>query len=566
VFRSALGVVALGRSRGVGRSLALSLALGLLAGSASVGLLALSGWFIAMSALAGAGLAAGFSFFYPSAGVQALAFGRTGLRYAERFSGHGATLRLDAALKERIFSLAVSSPDDFPHHRRSGDLLHAVTSDAEAAEIAILRVVSPLVTYFGLLIGGSLVLVIVNPLIGAVTAVGGVLAAAVILLPAWMSRWTPGRDLADAESDARQAVIDVHDGIDELVSFDALIGGAARIEHALNQVEFGERRVRRFGAQARCLSIISVAVTTIGVAALASGAFGRDRLSVATAAMTTMIVLGLLQLSDPLSVAAREMGRASAVWQRLVEMLAKGTVEELSCGQCPQVASHLPTGTIAVDDLQVNRGRGEFIDRLSFAVSAGQTVVVQGRSGTGKTSLISVLGGDLEPTQGCARTSGRVFRLPQQPYVFRGTVADNLRLAAPSASAERLEEILILVDLADVLGEEPLLQRVGVGGRPLSGGQARRLNIAQAILARPDIVLADEPTAGLDVKAAREMLLALRMADPWMTLVLALHDQQVDQLSWEPDLTISLDRPTPTFNPIKRNAEWERESHDVTLS
>src|SRR5580658_10581244 len=104
---SARHVLAVGRSRHVVRTLTGSLVLGLCAGGASVGLLALSGWFITMSALAGAGLAAGFSFFYPSAGVQALAFGRTALRYLERLVGHGATLRLDAAMKETVFAAAV---------------------------------------------------------------------------------------------------------------------------------------------------------------------------------------------------------------------------------------------------------------------------------------------------------------------------------------------------------------------------------------------------------------------------------------------------------------------------
>jgi len=111
---NSLRVLAAGRSRHAGRTLLGSLVLGVSAGAASVGLLALSGWFIAMAALAGAGLAAGFSFFYPSAGVQALAFGRTAIRYAERLTGHRAALRLDAALKESVFAAAVAPPGNGP--------------------------------------------------------------------------------------------------------------------------------------------------------------------------------------------------------------------------------------------------------------------------------------------------------------------------------------------------------------------------------------------------------------------------------------------------------------------
>src|SRR5580658_4402458 len=115
-------VLAIGRSRHVAKTLLGSLVLGLSAGAASVALLALSGWFIAMSALAGAGLAVGFSFFYPSAGVQALAFGRTVLRYLERLVGHGATLRLDATLRESVFATAVEG--DVGSSATTGTILH----------------------------------------------------------------------------------------------------------------------------------------------------------------------------------------------------------------------------------------------------------------------------------------------------------------------------------------------------------------------------------------------------------------------------------------------------------
>jgi ATP-binding cassette subfamily C protein CydC len=97
-----------------------------------------------------------------------------------------------------------------------------------------------------------------------------------------------------------------------------------------------------------------------------------------------------------------------------------------------------------------------------------------------------------------------------------------------------------------VLGESPLSPRIGAGGRALSRGQLRRLSIAQILLGRPDVLLADEPTEGLDAPSARELLLALRLANPSMTMVLALHEQQAGQLSWAPDtlVRLRLDRPT----------------------
>jgi len=113
-----------------------------------------------------------------------------------------------------------------------------------------------------------------------------------------------------------------------------------------------------------------------------------------------------------------------------------------------------------------------------------------------------------------------------------------------------MQEVLVMVGLDDILGPSALDRIIGSGGRPLSGGQMRRLSIAQGLLARPDVLLADEPTEGLDALAARELLLTLRLSDPWLTLVLAIHDQQITQLCWSPDTVIRLE---PAVHAIDAN-------------
>jgi ATP-binding cassette, subfamily C, bacterial CydC len=530
-----------------------SLALGLLAGGASVGLLALSGWFIAMSALAGAGLAAGFSFFYPSASVQALAVTRVVLRYLERLLGHSAALRLDVALKEAVFASAVAGaasrtraaghPDD-----RTGVLTHAVTSDAASAESALLRVAAPVVTYTGVLAGVSaMVAVTVSVPLAATIAIGGAAAALLVVAPAWLMGLRPGSVLAAAESHARQEIIDAADGLDELVAFGAVDLASGRIASALDEVARADRRLRRLAALTRAAAAAAAGSTVllVGVAcATGWGSAAGTRVALASAVAVTLATLGALQLSDPLAAAARETGRTRRSWRRLARVLA-GSPGPVSPGPEPPVtARDLIPGLVQVSQLAAERGRGRLIDSLSVTVPPGQTLLITGPSGAGKSTLLAILAGWLPPAAGQARLDGVVVSLPQQPYPLRATLADNLRLGNPAASDENLIEAITLTGLGAAFEAEPLPARVGAGGRPLSGGELRRLSLAQALVVRPDVLIADEPVTGLDPLAAHEVLLGLRRGAPRATLVLALHEQDVSRLPWTPDLTIRLDTGT----------------------
>jgi ATP-binding cassette, subfamily C, bacterial CydC len=532
---SARHVLAAGSERWVMETLAGSLGLGVCAGAASVGLLALSGWFIAMSALAGASLMVGFSFFYPSAGVQALAFGRTVLRYLERLVGHSATVRLDATLKETVFATVLDPGSGHSETTTTGALLHTVTSDAEVAEASLLRVLAPVVTYIGVSVGGCCVIAMASLTLATIVTLGSFAVAVAVALPAGAWSIAPGRELAQAEMAARQDITDALDGMDELVSFGAESLGGDRVEASLRRVEKAHTRLRRLVTIATTVRIAFVGATVLLVGAVACGALGYHPVALASGAAITLAALGILQLSDPLVTAAQEFGRSRAVWRRLDGILPNAPVVSP-----PDDHHDKRPGSILVNELTIDRGRGVILDHLNLRASPGDTVVVTGRSGAGKTSLLAALCGQLPMRSGHVLVSGKVVRLPQHPYVFRGSVADNLRLADPNASGEQMQEALIMVGLDDVLGPSALNQRIGSGGRAMSGGQARRLSVAQAILTQPDVILADEPTEGLDTDAARELLLAVRLSDPWLTLVLALHDQHVAQLSWAPDTVVPL--------------------------
>jgi ATP-binding cassette subfamily C protein CydC len=163
---------------------------------------------------------------------------------------------------------------------------------------------------------------------------------------------------------------------------------------------------------------------------------------------------------------------------------------------------------------------------LDFAVAPGETLVVTGASGGGKTTLLDVIETALrQPVTG--PSPGRLTAVLADDYVFTGTVASNLRLANPALTHDDIKGLLADMVL-DRNGLEPTTA-VGVGGRGLSGGEQRRLHIARAVATKPDVLLVDEPTTGLDGTTATHVLAALRRRLPHAVVVLTMHEPPADR-------------------------------------
>ncbi|WP_055546040.1 thiol reductant ABC exporter subunit CydD [Streptomyces sp. NBRC 110028] len=211
----------------------------------------------------------------------------------------------------------------------------------------------------------------------------------------------------------------------------------------------------------------------------------------------------------------------------------------------PAAAGVLPApdargAALTVDGLTVRHpGRAApSLAPVSFEVRPGETVAITGPSGTGKTTLLNAVLGFAEPSGGRVLAGGRdlasldpqswrrqIAWVPQRPYLFAGTIAENVRLARPGADDAAVRDAL---RQADALGFVSALPegagtRLGEMGAGLSAGQRQRIALARAFLADRPVLLLDEPTANLDGATEAAVVDAVRRLAEGRTVLLVVH-------------------------------------------
>jgi ATP-binding cassette subfamily C protein CydC len=511
---------------------------GLIATTATVGLLALSGWFLSAAAFAGLSITAAqtFNYFFPSIGVRIFAILRTLARYAERVVSHDATFRILESLRiwfyERIEPLAPARLMRY----RSGDILNRVLSDIDALDNLYLRILSPTLVA-GLMVAGLTVfLSLFDPLIALTTLGWLVVAGFGIPAAAGIAGAAAGRRLSHLMTQLRIQIVEGIQGLPELLVFN-------RCRDYLGRMDRNNRNlldVQRHMSHLRGLSFAGVTLTS-GLAVLWALYHGAALVSSgvlhgASLAMIALTVLAAFDALMPLPSAYQYLGHTREAARELLEVV----------GCEPPVAfSENSLAVLHRFDVSFDRVSFRYTDNaanavhdIRFHLPAGQRFAVLGPTGAGKSTLAHLMVRFWDVQSGSVRIGGEDIRnlsesilrqsvslVSQQAHMFNASVRDNLLIARPGATEPELWQALAAVWLADFVKSLPqgIDTWIGESGRLVSGGQARRLALARAILRDAPIWVLDEPTEGLDRATERRIMETLFEVTSGRTVLFITH-------------------------------------------
>ena len=515
-------------------------------------LMAISGWFIASMAVSGSSGVA-FNYFFPSAGIRFLAIARSVGRYAERLVSHEATFRILAELRVWLFKRFEPLSPACLERYAGGDVVGRLRADVDALETLYLKIFAPLAVGMISIVAALVFLAWFSP--PSAMAMLLFLLLAGIGLPVLVRRLSeePGRRSALLAAELRTTVTEGLQGVEELILLGAVERQAAAVDDLSAHVITEQERLGRVNG----LSLAGMALFAgSGVAAvLLTGS-----MQVVSHQIPSPNLVMLLLFSAAIFEAAGLLPAALLMLPAARESASR--IFELADATIPvpdnPLSRDMPTDSgICFKNVSASYLPGKPVVRnISLAVPAGGSLVLTGTSGVGKSLLLEILlrfrnyegsitVGGIEIRDMSKETLvGMIAAVPQRPHLFNSTIRDNILLGNPSADEEQLQQALRDSCLDVWVAGLPLglETAVGINGSAVSGGEARRIALARALLKGTPILLLDEPTEGLDAATEREVVSRLNgrlRASGGTTLLVVSHRPACQKLG---DSVIRLER------------------------
>jgi ATP-binding cassette subfamily B protein len=444
--------------------------------------------------------------------------------------------RMLLALRVRIFAHLHRLSVDYYDHELDGRVMTRMTTDVEALSQLVQSGLVNAVVGVATCVGVAVFLVLLSPQLA--------LAAASVLPVLIGATWWYQHRSARAYRLARDAIANVNAHLQENLSGVRVTQAYGR--QGKNTATFRASSDTYLQARLKAQRLLAIYFPAIGlladlggVAVLAAGVSLVDS-GTTTPAVVVAFVLYLNLFFAPI----QQLSQVFDTWQQASASTAKITelLTTPSATPPPEHAITPPrlTGALELRDVHLSyaQGAAEALAGVSLRIEPGETVALVGETGAGKSTIVKLLARFHDPTSGSVTVDGidlrdidlTAFRrqlgvVPQEPFLFTGTVRDNIAYGRPEASDIEVEHAARDVGAHRFIADLPHGYRTAISerGRSLSAGQRQLIALARAQLVDPALLLLDEATANLDLHAEARVRRAMAAVSDRRTTVLVAH-------------------------------------------
>jgi ATP-binding cassette subfamily C protein CydC len=498
---------------------------------ANISLLAVSGWFITLMAIAGTTNIT-VNYFTPAAIIRFLAIVRTAGRYAERMLTHRATFNALAHLRHYFYQQLEPLLPYYQLDLRSGDLLARLQQDIDNLDNFYLRVLLPMVVALVSVPIVCYALALFSPTIACVMLFALMIVALVLPLFSYLASITLAKEKSHLESHLTEELINGIGAIKTLLVYQVGLNYQRSIANITRQYYSVRYRLVKINAGLNASTFIIVQLSALACLLILLPQITTGEVDTKSFVAVILLVLVSFETVSSMPLALQLLPQSLASATRLFAIIDKEKPKNFG-------TETARNGTIHFDNLTFSypeKKTPSLVD-INLSIEAGEKVAIIGASGAGKSTLVNLLMGFWPIGLGFSSTestalisSNRVIQkneqnkgiisldntdlnliepeslrkhialMSQQGHIFDASIKDNLLLAKHDATETEIREVCQLVNLTEFIDTLPngfntWLGSTGIG---LSGGQSQRLQMAQLLLRPADVLVLDEPTKGLD--------------------------------------------------------------------
>ena len=446
--------------------------------------------------------------------------------------------RVAADIQRAVFANVLRLEPAFFETTPTGEVVSRLTNDTTLLQTILGSSASMAARNVLMFVGAVILMAVTSPKLTGLAA----LVVPLVVLPAIVF----GRKVRRLSRATQDRIGDVGAKIEETLSGMRVV--QAFTQESAERARFEGRVADAFAAamrriRARSLFFACVFFAVFAAVGLVLWVGGKDLLAgdITAGQLTAFLFYAILAASSIGALAEfhSDLQRAAGAAERLLELLQ--TEPGIQAPAAPKPLPLPQQGSLAFERVSftypARPGRAALHD-FSLAGRPGETVALVGPSGAGKTTVFQLVYRFYDPQQGRvlidgvalaeadpAAFRGRLALVPQEPMIFSGTVAENIRFGRPAASDDEIRRAAETAAARDFIEALPggFAAELGEKGVRLSGGQRQRIAIARAILRNPAILLLDEATSALDAESERAVQTALDRAMKGRTTLIIAH-------------------------------------------